>query len=255
MRAQPEASPPDLSIIVPAYNEERRLPPTLIEIIDVLDAQKCRYEILVVDDGSRDGTAAMVQKFERIRPNVRLIKLPKNEGKGSAVRMGMLNARGARLLFTDADGSSPMEEAMRLSQALDSGADIAIGSRAKRSDGTQIAARWHRVLIGRVFNGLVNILLLPHIADTQCGFKMFTAKAAQFLFSRQTANGFSFDVEILHIAHRAGMTISEVPINWHHVPGSKVNLLIDPLRMLRDIVIFALRHRHVSPAEFQAPSS
>ena len=250
MQKQPEAAPPDLSVIVPAFNEARRLPPTLIEIIDVLDSQRARYEIIVVDDGSTDETAEMVKKFERIRSNIRLIKLPKNEGKGSAVRMGMLNARGARLLFTDADGSSPMEEATRLHQALDAGADIAIGSRAKRADGTQIAARWHRVLIGRVFNNLVNVLLLPGIADTQCGFKMFTAKAGQFLFSRQTADGFSFDVEILHIAHRVGMSITEVPINWHHVSGSKVNLFVDPLKMFRDIVVFAVRHRKVRPDAF-----
>ena len=250
IRSQKEAPPPDLSVIVPAYNEERRLPPTLIEIIDVLDAQRTRYEIIVVDDGSSDGTAEMVKKFERIRPNIRLIKLPKNEGKGSAVRMGMLNARGMRLLFTDADGSSPMEEAVRLHQALDAGADVAIGSRAKRSDGTQIAARWHRVLIGRIFNNLVNLLLLPDIADTQCGFKMFTAKAAHFLFSHQTANGFSFDVELLHIAHRVRMKIEEVPINWHHVSGSKVNLFVDPLKMFRDVVIFAVRHRKMRPEAF-----
>jgi dolichyl-phosphate beta-glucosyltransferase len=241
---------PDISVVVPAYNEERRLPPTLIDMIDFFDRQSLSYEILVVDDGSSDTTSEVVQKFERVRQQVRLIKLPKNSGKGHAVRLGVLNCRGNSILFADADGATPIQEFTRLHTAILSGADIAIGSRALASEDTKVSTSVHRKLLGRIFNRCVNTVLLPSIADTQCGFKMFTRAAALFLFKRQRADRFSFDVEILFIARKAGLSIKEVAINWTNIPGSKVNLIMDSLRMLQDIFRFRVRHRNVTPATY-----
>ncbi|MFM1848194.1 MAG: hypothetical protein RL417_1668 [Pseudomonadota bacterium] len=237
----------DLSIIIPALNEERRLPPTLIDMIDHLDGRDTTYEVIVVDDGSSDGTASVVRKFERIRPAIKLLRLPLNAGKGNAVRTGMLNATGKRILFADADGSTPFGELDRLMTALDHGADIAIGSRARVSKDTRVATVWYRKLLGRIFNGVVNLVLLPRIADTQCGFKLFTAEAAREIFPRQTARRFGFDVEILYIARQLGLLIVEVPINWSNIPGSKVNLVIDSAQMLLDVFLFRVRHRNVHP--------
>jgi dolichyl-phosphate beta-glucosyltransferase len=242
----PVRAPVSLSIVVPAYNEELRLPHALIEMIDLLDARGSAYEIIVVDDGSRDATSDTVHRFERIRPQVRLIRLPVNRGKGHAVRTGVLNSRGSRVLFADADGATPFEELARLEAALDAGADVAIGSRAAPSRDTRVRTVLHRRVLGRLFNTWVNAILLPQVADTQCGFKLFSRSAAQFLFSRQQSERFSFDVELLYIARRACMDVREVAVNWNNVPGSKVNLLVDAARMLRDVVIFRWRHRDVT---------
>ena len=248
---QPVTSPQvELSVVVPAFNEERRLPPTLIDIIDFFDRKGISYEVLVIDDGSKDSTAEVVRKFERVRHQVRLIQLPKNYGKGHAVRLGVLNSRGARVLFADADGATPIQEFERLEAAVAGGADIAIGSRALASADTKVATSIHRRLLGRVFNKCVNLILLPTIADTQCGFKMFTRKAAMFLFRRQRADRFSFDVELLYMAHKADLNIKEVPINWTNVPGSKVNLVHDSLTMFRDVFRFRVIHRGVDRESF-----
>ena len=239
------ASPLDISVVIPAYNEERRLPPTLIDIIDFFDSLHVAYEVIVVDDGSSDGTADVVNKFERVRPQVKLMKLPKNSGKGYAVRFGVLNSRGSRVLFADADGATPISEFTRLNNALESGADLAIGSRAMFSNDTHVATSIHRKFLGRVFNHCVNWILLPGIADTQCGFKLFTRPSAQFLFSHQRSDRFSFDVELLYLAKKAEFRIAEVPINWNNIPGSKVNLVLDALLMFRDIIRFKIIHRAV----------
>ena len=242
-----ERTPVALSVVVPAFNEELRLPHALIEMIDLLDSRTLSYEIIVVDDGSRDATCSTVRQFERIRPQVRLIRLPVNRGKGHAVRTGVLNSKGARVLFADADGATPFVELARLEAALDAGADVAIGSRAAASEDTRVRTVLHRRLLGRMFNAWVNAVLLPQVADTQCGFKLFTRDAAQFLFGRQQSERFSFDVELLYLARRAGMSVREVAVNWNNIPGSKVNLVVDAARMLRDVVVFRWRHRDVSP--------
>jgi dolichyl-phosphate beta-glucosyltransferase len=246
----PDHGAVDLSVVIPAYNEQLRLPHALIEMIDMLDSRSSRYEIIVVDDGSTDRTSETVRRFERLRPQVRLVRLPVNRGKGHAVRTGMLNAKGHRVLFADADGATPFGELVRLEQALDSGADVAIGSRAMASRDTRVRTVLHRRILGRVFNAWVNALLLPAYADTQCGFKLFTRPAAQFLFARQRSERFSFDVELLYIARKAELNIHEVPINWNNVPGSKVNLVVDAARMLRDVPVFRWRHRDVRPRDF-----
>ena len=239
----------NLSVVIPAYNEQLRLPPTLIDTIDYLDSLGTGYEILVVDDGSRDETAAVVKKFEKIRPQIRLITLPKNAGKGNAVRTGVLNARGEIVLFADADGSTPIQELDRLKDAIDNGADLAFGSRAAASSETKVKALWHRRLMGRTFNWFVSTVILPDIEDSQCGFKMFRSGAAQYIFSRQTADGFNFDVELLFIARKAGYKIKEVPVNWTNVPGSKVNLIKDSLKMLYGIFFFRIKHKGINPED------
>lgn len=236
-----------ISVVVPAYNEERRLPPTLIDMIDFLDANIPSYEIIVVDDGSTDQTAEVVKKFERIREKVRLIRLAKNMGKGHAVRTGVFNAGGTRIVFADADGATPIEELPKLLGALDNGADIAIGSRAIQSEDTKVKTTWLRKYPGRIFNFIVNTVVLPGISDTQCGFKIFSREAAQEVFSKQKADRFSFDVEVLYIAKRLGFSIREIPVNWTNIPGSKVNVVVDGLKMLRDVFIFWWRHRSLKP--------
>ncbi len=243
----------ELSVIIPAYNEQWRLPTTLIDIIDYLESKHSKYEVIVVDDGSSDDTEQAVRKFERICAHIRLVRLPNNYGKGHAVRTGMLSARGKYLLFTDADGSTPMKEIERLRRAIEQGgADIAIGSRAMESEDTHVETVWHRKLLGRVFHFFVHSILLPGFHDTQCGFKLFTRPAARFVFGRQRANGFSFDLEILHLARKAGLTISEIPVNWTNVAGSKVNLVTDAAKMFRDLFIFRIRNSGITRHDFQA---
>jgi dolichyl-phosphate beta-glucosyltransferase len=153
----------------------------------------------------------------------------------------MMNALGALILYNDADGASPIEELARLEESMNRGADVAIGSRALHSDETAVRTIFIRKAMGRVFNGLVNLLLLPQIADTQCGFKLFRRSVARELFSRQRADGFSFDVEILFLARRLNFVVKEVPINWTNIPGSKVNLVKDSTLMFLDVVRFRLR--------------
>jgi dolichyl-phosphate beta-glucosyltransferase len=247
---EPTALQVDVSVVIPAYNEERRLPPTLIDMIDYFDRQSFSYEIIVVDDGSKDGTCEVVRKFERVRHQVKLIQLPKNQGKGHAVRLGVLNSHGKTILFADADGATPISEFSRLYGVIRDGGEIAIGSRALASLDTKVSTSVHRRLLGRVFNRWVNTVLLPSITDTQCGFKMFTRDAALFLFRRQQSDRFSFDVELLYIATKAALKIHEVAINWTNIPGSKVNLVVDSLRMLRDVLRFRVQHRNVSPEEY-----
>lgn len=240
----------ELSVVVPSFNEELRLPHALIEMIDWLDSRGCTYEIIVVDDGSRDGTSVTARQFERIRPQVKVIRLPVNRGKGHAVRTGALNSRGSRVLFADADGATPFAELARLEEAIAAGADVAIGSRA--GSGNRVRTDPLRRLVGRLFNAWVSAVLLRGVADTQCGFKLFTRGAAEFLFSRQESERFSFDVEILYIARRAGMDVREVPVHWSSIPGSKVSLLRDAARMLLDVPTFRWRHRGVSPGSHRA---
>lgn len=235
------AEPLELSIVVPAYNEEARLPKTLLSTYEYLHSRGLSYEILVVDDGSSDDTGHVVKQFESLTPTVRLLTYPKNRGKGYAVRFGVLNARGHLVLFMDADGSTPIEEIERLEAAIAAGAHIAIGSRARYSRDTGVKTVWYRKFIGRTFSAIVNVLILPGIADTQCGFKLFLRPAAQLIFRRQQQERFSFDVEVLYLARRAHLRIAEVPVNWANVPGSKVSIARDSLLMLRDVVGMRIR--------------
>ncbi len=231
----------ELSIVVPAFNEEARLPKTLLATYEYFHAREMSYEIIVVDDGSSDDTGHVVRQFETLTPTIRLLTYPTNRGKGYAVRFGILNARGRQVLFMDADGATPIQEIERLEAAIAAGAHIAIGSRARFSRDTGVQTLWYRKFLGRIFNAIVNVLILPGIADTQCGFKLFLHPAAELLFRRQQMERFSFDVEVLYLARRAHLRIAEVPVNWTNVPGSKVHLGRDSLLMLRDVMKMRFR--------------
>jgi dolichyl-phosphate beta-glucosyltransferase len=223
------------SVVIPAFNEAQRLPRYLEEIIAYFDGRGEPYEVIVVDDGSRDGTADRVREAAGIAP-VRVIPLAGNEGKGAAVRHGMLAAVGAYRMFADADGATPISELKRLEAALAAGADVAIGSRTVREPGVSVVARSHRVLAGRLFNGLVARLGLPDVGDSQCGFKAFTARAAEMIFGHLRTRGFGFDVELLMLARWYGLRVTEVAVNWADKPGSKVGVLKTGPGMLWEIL-------------------
>ncbi len=234
---------PFLSIIVPAYNEACRLPPFLQSTLAYLNRRRLSHEILVVDDGSKDQTARAVEQLAQQFPAVRLLQLRCNTGKGAAVRRGMQAACGTLQLFTDADGATPIEELARLEAALADGADLAIGSRAlaTRDARYTVHARWYRSVLGTIFNGIVQRLGLRHIADTQCGFKLFRRSVARDLFSVTCVDGYAFDLELLYIARQRGYRIAEVPVNWTDQPGSKVRPWRDGFVMLRELC--AIRKR------------
>ena len=246
---------PTTSVIFPAYNEEARLERTLRETADYFAARGRAAEMIAVDDGSMDGTSALVHRLSLEYPNLRLIRLPANRGKGYAVRTGVVNATGDRILFADADGATPISEIERLEAAIDAGSDIAIGSReATQSNAVKVRTKRYRRIIGRTFHLLVSGLTVKGILDTQCGFKLFRADVAHDLFSRMRVNGFSFDVEVLLMAQRRQLRIAEVPVNWTHQPGSRVNLFSDSLKMALDLFVIrsnALRgyydQPHVAP--------
>jgi dolichyl-phosphate beta-glucosyltransferase len=231
---------PAISVVVPAYDEERRIERMLLEALAYLRHRALAAEILVVDDGSRDHTSGVVSRLARTWPELRLIRLAQNHGKGYAVRTGVVNSRGDRVLLADADGATPIAELERLEQALQQGNDVAIGSRAVTQDaGVHIERRWYRHVIGRTFHRMVEALAVKGLRDTQCGFKLFCGAVAHDLFSRMRMAGYSFDVEVLLMAQRRGYRIAEVPINWMHQPGSKINVLWDSIRMAADL--FAIR--------------
>jgi len=226
---------PDVSVVIPAYNEASRILPTLFSRIDHFTSRRLSHEIIVVDDGSRDSTAALVREVSRRLTSVRLICLPSNLGKGAAARAGVRNATGALVLIEDADGATPISEFEALRAAVEAGADIAIGSR-QPSEHTRVDRRLKRWVMGRTFALLVNGWAVPGIADTQCGFKLFRSDVARRIFALQRLDGFAFDVEALRLARELEFGVAEVPINWADVAGSKVNLVRDSLRMLWDVL-------------------
>lgn len=215
-----------LSIIVPAYNERARLPDTLRRIEEYfLRSQWDFHEIIVVDDGSEDGTAEAAERFAAENRNIRVLRNPGNRGKGYSVRHGMTEARGEWRLFSDADLSAPIEELDKLWCALEKrGAAIAIGSRALDRSLIGVHQPGFRESAGKVFNAVMRVVAGLPFADTQCGFKIFSAAAAEGIFPRQTIERFGFDVEILFIARRLGFKTIEVPVRWNHVDGSKVSM-------------------------------
>ena len=227
---------PRWSVVIPAFNEAARLPRYLDEVVGYLVSRGEGWEVVVVDDGSTDRTDEVVRAVVARCAQVRLVRQPHNSGKGAAVRAGMLAARGACRLFADADGATPIAELKRLEAALAGGADVAIGSRAMLAPGVVVRAQLHRVVAGRLFNALAELLGLVGIQDSQCGFKAFTAAAAEDLFPRLTTAGFGFDVELLLRARARGWRVLEVPVNWHDQPASKVGVLKDGPRMLWQIV-------------------
>jgi dolichyl-phosphate beta-glucosyltransferase len=210
-----------LSVVIPAYNEARRLPATLVRVREHLAARGLPHEIVVVDDGSADGTAEVARAAGGA---VRVLGHQPNRGKGYAVRRGMLAATGERRLMTDADLSTPIEELARLEAEIDRGFDVAIGSRAVAGARIEVRQPAYREAMGRLFNRLVQALLLPGLADTQCGFKLFTAAAAEAAFGACRLDGFSFDVEALYVARRRGLRIAEVPVVWRNDAATRVGI-------------------------------
>jgi dolichyl-phosphate beta-glucosyltransferase len=215
-------SRPALSVVIPAYNEAERLPATLRRIGEYLELHAPGAEILIVDDGSRDGTAA--QAAEASAGRARVLSNDGNRGKGYSVRRGMLAASGARRLMTDADLSTPIEDLPLLMAPLDAGYDIAIGSRAVAGARVEVHQSRYRESVGRAFNLLVQLLALPGLHDTQCGFKLFTADAAEEAFGAARLDGFSFDVEALYVARLRGRRIAEVPVTWRNDAATRVTL-------------------------------
>jgi dolichyl-phosphate beta-glucosyltransferase len=224
------------SLVIPAYNESSRIRPTLDEILRYTGEKKWDVEILVVDDGSRDDTSAIVREYGGAHPQVQLIQNPGNRGKGYSVRNGMLHASGDICLFTDADLSSPIAEAEKLFEAIRKGADIAIGSRWLRAELQTERQPLYRQAFGRIFNLLLRIVLGLRFRDTQCGFKAFRRESAQRIFPLQRIERWGFDPEILFLARRMGFRTVEVPVLWAHSEGTRLHPFRDGLRMFGDVV-------------------
>jgi dolichyl-phosphate beta-glucosyltransferase len=232
---------PSLSLVVPAYNEEQRLPSTLQKMQSFLSRQSFTFEVLVVDDGSADGTAGVVERAMEGFPRLRLLREP-HRGKGHAVRQGMLAATGDCVMFCDADLSMPIEEVTKFPEALRGPYGVAIGSR-EVAGARRIGEPGHRHMMGRVFNLIVRLLAVPGLQDTQCGFKAFTREATRQIFNRQTLDGFGFDVEVLYIARKQGIDITEIPISWYYCASSRVDPIRDTVRMFKDVLAVRSRDR------------
>ena len=227
---------PELTIIIPAYNEELRLPATLEQIAAYVRASGRETEILVVDDGSNDGTAAIAEAFRNNFPALRVLSNGVNRGKGYSVRHGMLEARGRVVLFTDADLSAPIEEADKLLDALETH-DVAIGSRAL--DRRLIFERQSRFreFAGIIFNTVVRLCLRLPFVDTQCGFKAFRREPCRIIFEQQRIERFGFDPELLYLARHHGLRSIEIPVRWGHSPATKVSMLRDSAQMFLDVLV------------------
>ncbi|MDX2182322.1 MAG: glycosyltransferase family 2 protein [Bryobacteraceae bacterium] len=226
-----------LSIVVPAFDEERRLPRTLDKILAYLAKHKRSSEVVVVDDGSRDGTAEVAEGFAKLHKQVRVLRNPGNRGKGYSIRHGVREAAGEWILFTDADLSAPIEELEKLFRAIEEhGAQVAIGSRALDRSLIGVHQSWFRENAGRLFNLLMRIIVGLPFWDTQCGFKLFRRDAAQQAFGRGIVDGFGFDVEVLFIARKLGHKIVEVPVRWDHADGTKLDMTGDSAKMFADLL-------------------
>jgi dolichyl-phosphate beta-glucosyltransferase len=227
---------PQYSIIIPAYNEGARLEPTLDRVLGYVSAQGWDAEVIVVNDGSRDETADLVNHYAKQSALLRLIENPGNHGKGYSVRNGMLNAQGEYLLFTDADLSAPIEEAPKLFSALETGADIAIGSRWLQPELQTQRQSLLRQFYGRLFNLALRIFLGLNFKDTQCGFKAFSSHAVQVLFRLQKIERWAFDPELLYLARRKRLKVVEVPVRWAHAKGTRLHPLRDGIRMFGEVL-------------------
>ncbi len=228
----------DLSIVIPAYNEARRLPKTLDSVFAYLQARPCQAEIIIVDDGSSDPTPEIVRAYSKEHPELRLVSNPGNRGKGFSVRHGMLEARGEIALFSDADLSTPIEEADKLLAALrEQGYDGAIGSRAVDRSLILVHQSKIREQAGIFFNRLVRWIMGIEFSDTQCGFKAFRREKARAIFEQQRIERFGFDPEILFLAKRNGLRVAEVPVRWSHDSGTKVNVAADGIRMFWELLL------------------
>jgi len=227
---------PELSIVIPAFNEELRLPATLDRIAAYLQGSRRGVEVLVVDDGSKDRTAAVAESFREKIPMLRVVPNGMNRGKGYSVRHGVQKARGRVVLFTDADLSAPIEEADKLVDALQN-FDVAIGSRAVNRSLITVHESPFREFAGIVFNKIVRLILWLPFVDTQCGFKAFVRERCQIIFEQQTIERFGFDPELLYLARHHGLRAVEIPVRWGHSPATKINMMRDSLQMFLDVFV------------------
>lgn len=226
----------DISLVIPAFNERQRLGPTLDSIADFLDQKPYRVEIVLVDDGSTDDTVAFTKRYGSRFLSLQIIELSQNQGKGAAVKRGMLAARGSVRFFYDADGSTPIEELDRAMRHHQQGVDVVIGSRSLVDSNRAVRQPAHRHLAGALFRYFVHFLVVPGFKDTQCGFKSFTKQATEAIFPRQLLTRFSFDVELLLLARLQGFRIVEMPITWRDSAETRLSFLKDGLRMFLDLV-------------------
>ncbi len=229
-----------LSFIIPAYNEAERIGRSLEKSIAWFSERDYAWEILVVDDGSKDNTAAIVEAFAG--QGVALLRQPRNMGKGAAVRRGMLEGTGEYRIFSDADFSTPIEEVEPALEHLEQ-YDVAIGSRAIDRSSVKLHQPWYRETMGKMFNLLVQVVAVSGIKDTQCGFKGFRAEAARNVFNRTKIDGFSFDVEALFIARKFGYSIKEFPVEWHNDARSTLNPVTDSIKMFQELLKIRSLHR------------
>lgn len=238
---------PPLSVIVPAFNEARRLQTNLLPLLSYLQNYRPATELIVVDDGSSDGTAQVAEKLFSQRPDVaaRVLRSPVNHGKGHAVREGLLAAQAPIALFSDADLSTPISELPKIVEPIETGQyDLVLGSRALNRKLIGRRQPWRREQGGKVFNAIVRLTTGLPFADTQCGFKAFQMEAVRPIIEQAQIDGFGFDVELLFLAQRAGLRILEVPVKWNHHEGSKVHIVRDSLRMFSEVVSLRTRVAH-----------
>jgi len=225
-----------LSVVVPCFNEEQRLPRTIEQIESFLDGRHADYELILVDDGSADRTRQVMDAAAAEHSAVRVEALPHNRGKGRALAVGVAAAKGDEILLTDADLSTPIEELDKLQAALDGGAGVAIASRAVRGSRVEVSQPIYRVVMGKAFNLIVQAVLLPGIWDTQCGFKLFRADVARQVFEGLSTDGFGYDPEVLYRARKRGFKIVEVPVVWRNSAPTKVSPVRSSLDMLRHVI-------------------
>ena len=231
-----QGTEPHISLVIPAFNEGRRIAPTVRETVAYLGNNGYAYEVIVVDDGSTDSTYDVVRHIQREVPQLGIVRHPVNLGKGCAVKSGFLAARGDFVFFTDADHSTPIEELPKFMARAHEGFDIVIASRALPDSVIAVPQAWYRQRMGCAFNWLVRALVIGGIHDTQCGFKCFRRDRCAPVFAVQRLRGFSFDVEILYLARRLGLKIIELPVVWRNSADSRVHTLKDSLRMFRDLL-------------------
>lgn len=231
---QKNGSSVEISLVIPCYNEERRIGDTLNDCLEYFEREVLAAEIIVVDDGSEDATAATIRDGF---PNVRLVTCPENRGKGHAVKIGMLEARGQHRLFYDADGSTPISELEKVWPLFEDGADIVIGSRALAASDIAVRQPWYRQNMGRTYNLLLRMLRLTTFPDTQCGFKVMTAESAEALFPMITRDGYGMDCELLNLALRSGFRVEQVPVRWLNSLDSRVRIIRDSLDMVREVLL------------------
>ena len=243
---------PELSVVIPVYNEEARVGRTLEEAIAYLKKKGILSEILVVDDGSEDGTLQVVGRFLKKtgrHVSLKILNHSSNQGKGAAVRTGFMAAKGRWVLYMDADNSTPLSQFDRFQPALEKGYEVLIGSRAVDRKLVKVHQPIYREAMGRFFNLLVQLVTIPGLWDTQCGFKAFKREAVQSIFPLQTIHRFGFDVELLFIARKQGFKILEIPVEWFDSPYSKVHIVRDSAQMFLDLLIIRwndLKGRYIS---------